>query len=86
MIQIKTVVKNATGLHARPAARLVKLCKTYKSKVTLQAGGRCCDAKSIFKLLQCAIKVGEIVIVQAEGEDEAQAATAVAQLIDALEE
>ncbi len=86
MIQINATVKNSTGLHARPAVKLVNLCKTYKSKITLKVGNNFCNAKSIFNLLQCCIKSGETVTICAEGEDEAEAAQNVAALIDTLEE
>ena len=85
MVKIDAIVKNETGLHARPAVKLVNLCKTYQSNIILQSGERSCDAKSIFKLLQCCIKKGETITICAEGEDESEAAKNVAELIDALE-
>lgn len=86
MVEIKTTVQNKTGLHARPAAQLVALAKTFGSKITVSADGRACDAKSIFSVLHACIKQGAPVAVRAEGDDEQAAAAAVTEYIEALEE
>ena len=52
MVQNTTLVKNKTGLHARPAAQLVALCKKFKSKITISTDGVDCDGKSIFSILK----------------------------------
>ena len=86
MVEIKTTVQNKTGLHARPAAQLVALAKTFGSKITVSADGRACDAKSIFSVLHACIKQGAPVTVRAEGDDEQAAAAAVTEYIEAFEE
>lgn len=86
MVEITTMVQNKTGLHARPAAQLVALAKTFQSKVTVLADGRSCDAKSIFSVLHACIKQGTEVVVRAEGADEQAAAEGVVKYIEALEE
>ena len=86
MVQKNVVVKNPTGLHARPASQLVSLSKTFKSKIKIEAGNRSCDAKSMLSVLRCCIKIGETVTVTADGEDETRALEYITALIDTLEE
>lgn len=86
MVEITTTVQNQSGLHARPAAQLVALAKTFQSKVTVLADDRSCDAKSIFSVLHACIKQGTEIVVRAEGEDEQTAAEEIIKYIEALEE
>lgn len=86
MVKNTTLVKNATGLHARPAAQLVALCKKFQSKITIDADGVIVDCKSIFSVLHGCIKQGTTVTVSADGADEAAALEQVIAYIDHLEE
>ena len=38
MFYAKVIIPNETGLHARPASGLVKLCKSYKSTIQIIHG------------------------------------------------
>lgn len=74
MFSAKVVVPNATGLHARPASGLVKLCKSYKSTIQIIHGeneDRVIDAKSIISLLAGGLKQYTPIQVRVVGEDEA---------------
>lgn len=86
MVQKETLVKNKTGLHARPAAQLVALCKKFQSKITVTSGDVQCDGKSIFSVLHGCIKQGSMVTVAADGPDAEEAVAQVVAYIDALEE
>ena len=86
MVRKQTIVKNPSGLHARPASQLVELCKGFECKIKLESGDKTCDAKSIFSVLRCCIKIGDTVVVSTEGPDEEIAATDVIKFIEALEE
>ena len=58
------------GLHARPAAELAKLAKTYVAEVSLRRpDGAPAKAKSAVKLMLLAVKEGEEVVLEAEGDD-----------------
>ena len=82
MIQTQAVIINPTGLHARPAADFVALAKQYKSRVTVgRAGEDPVNAKSIIMLMSGAFTQGEQIIITAVGEDEAEAAQALAALV-----
>jgi phosphotransferase system HPr (HPr) family protein len=80
------VIKNPTGLHARPAVRFIELCKTFQSRVELQSGNRKCVANSIFSLMKCNIRIGETVTITIEGPDEQEAMTKVLGFMNSLEE
>jgi phosphotransferase system HPr (HPr) family protein len=72
-------------MHARAAARLVKLANQYQSEIHLarsDARPRTVDAKSIFGVLLLAATQGTAIEVIAEGEDEADAMTALSNLIE----
>ncbi|MCI8599368.1 MAG: HPr family phosphocarrier protein [Lachnospiraceae bacterium] len=86
MLQDTTLVKNKTGLHARPAAQLVKLCRTFESDITISSDSTVCNGKSVFSILSGCLKQGTTVQVSAEGPDEAQALEQIIAYIDSLDE
>ena len=71
-------------LHARLATKLVALCQTFTSDITLCAGGAEMNAKSIVSLMSGGVAKGSAVHIQATGPDEKQAIDAVAAFISAL--
>ena len=50
MKEFQYTVKDACGIHARPAGLLVKLAKGFASTATLEKGGKTCDLR---KLMAC---------------------------------
>jgi len=72
---------NRLGLHARAAAKLVTLAKTFASRVTLEKDGSTVDGKSIMNILLLAAPVDSVLQLTVEGEDEAEAFTAITALI-----
>lgn len=86
MVSAEIVIKNPTGLHARPAVKLVNLSKGFQSVIALKCGERRCDAKSIFSLLHCNFKIGETVTVETDGADEGDAMKQLVEYINGLEE
>lgn len=79
-----TVVENASGLHARPAAVFVKAAQGFTSKVAVKRldTGISCDAKAILSLMGLGIGYGVQVEVSAEGDDEQTAVDALVDLIE----
>jgi len=77
MIVNNYTIMAAQGLHARPAAALVKLAKTYKSAISLKKGDQEVRLNSLLNLLSLALKGGEVISIVIEGEDEAAAAAAI---------
>jgi phosphocarrier protein len=80
MIERELLVDNRLGLHARATARLVQLLSAYRCNATLAAKGREVNAKSIMGVMLLAAGPGTSVLLRVDGEDEAAAAAAVADL------
>lgn len=64
-----TVVRNKTGLHARPAAVFVDLARKFKSKIKVRYGDTVSSGKSLLSLLQLGAENGAAIRVSAEGPD-----------------
>ena len=82
MVERKIEVINKLGLHARPAAMLVQSASKFKSEIKMQKEDLEANAKSILSVMMLAAEMGSFVIIKAEGEDEQQAAEAIAQLFE----
>lgn len=74
MKEFNYVIQDEMGLHARPAAILVKKAKGYRSTVSISHGEKKADAKRIISIMQLAIKRGDKIRFTIDGEDEAEAA------------
>ena len=70
------------GLHARPAAALVRLASRFRSDVKLTKDDITVDAKSIMGVMMLAAECGSEVVVTAEGPDEIEAMQAVAEFLE----
>lgn len=68
-------IKDAQGIHARPAGVLVKEAGRFKSDITIEKDGKKADAKRIFAVMGLGVKSGETITVNIEGEDENKAAS-----------
>lgn len=84
MLTKELVVRNKTGLHARPATDLVNLCKKFASTVKITAGETEINPKSIISILSGGVFTGTRIIVIAEGEDEEVAIREITHLIENL--
>lgn len=72
-----------SGLHLRPAAQLVRLAQSFRSTIFLKCGDKLADARSIMSILLLAAAMGAVVDVEANGDDETNAANAIAQIFSA---
>jgi phosphocarrier protein HPr len=79
MIRDVVRIENQLGLHARAAARLVKLTSRYRSDIKLSRldGRQRIDAKSILGILLLAAAQGTELEITVEGPDESDALAAV---------
>jgi len=82
MVSRRLKVVNPLGLHARAAAKLVRLANGFTSDISLERerGGLVADAKSILSLLQLAAGSGSEILITACGDDEADAICAIEDL------
>ncbi|HET9275023.1 MAG TPA: HPr family phosphocarrier protein [Gemmatimonadales bacterium] len=82
MSERPATIVNPLGLHARPAAQLVKLAASFTSEIELVKDGMPVNGKSIMGVMMLAAECGSSLIVRATGPDEEAAAHAVAELIN----
>lgn len=88
MKEFVTKVGSAVGLHARPAALFAQTSKSSGCKVLLakikEDGSQSdlVDGASILKIMSLGIKCGESIRVQVEGDNEAQAAESLQQIVE----
>jgi len=82
MLECRIEIINKLGLHARAAAKLVKLCSTFESDVKMEKAGRQVDCKSIMGVMMLAASCGSTVLITTEGSDEAAAMQSVRNLIE----
>lgn len=76
-------IVNPLGMHARPAASLVKAVLPFKSDVFILLNGLRVNAKSLIGLLTLAAAQGTLLTVVCTGPDAEDAMQAVRSLIDA---
>ncbi len=81
MIESKVKITNKHGLHARPAAKLVKLAGKFKSDITILKDGLEVNGKSIMGVMMLAAEPGSEIILRVNGEDEQEALQALLKLI-----
>lgn len=77
----KVIIVNRLGLHARAAAKLVKLAAGFQSQVTIATRPKTADAKSIFSVLLLAATQNTEIEITVEGPDEEAAIDALCKLI-----
>lgn len=76
------LIQDEVGLHARPAILFVKTANRFKSRITVRAGEKEADAKSIVKVIGLGARKGVTITISAEGADEAEAVAALAGLVE----
>jgi phosphocarrier protein HPr len=76
-------VVNEAGIHARPAAEIVKTAARFKAEVTIARDDLEVNAKSIMGVMMLAAECGSTVLLKAEGEDADAALDAIAGVIAA---
>ena len=63
-------IKDAMGIHARPAGILVKEAKSYDSVIKVTKDGKSAESKKLMALMGLGVKKGDTVTVSVEGGDE----------------
>jgi phosphocarrier protein FPr len=74
-------ISNPSGLHARPAAEIVAQVRGYDAQVSIQAGGKRADARSITGLLGLGASTGDEITLRADGEQAREALAAVEAIV-----
>ena len=83
MPERSVTIANTLGLHARPAAVIVKMASRFKSHITLIRDDLEVNGKSIMGVMMLAAEYGATVVIRAEGEDADAALDSLATLVAA---
>ena len=75
-------IVNKAGLHARPAAEIVKLAAKYNAEITVVRDELEVNGKSIMGVMMLAAECGSTLQLKAEGPDAKEALEALAKLIE----
>ena len=75
-------IKNADGLHMRPAMQFVDIANQFDCEVTVSNGENSVDGKSIMQMSMLAATCGTKLIIKAEGVDAQQAVDALRELVE----
>ncbi len=82
MIKKILKIQNKYGLHARPAALLVKTTGKFHAHINIAKDGVIANGKSIMGLMTLVAESGSEIEVIVDGEDEEEAMQAIQRLIE----
>jgi len=80
--EIEIEIKNADGLHMRPAMQFVDVASKFESNIEVTNGDTCVDAKSIMQMTMLAATCGTKLKVKAQGSDAQEAINALYELVE----
>ena len=83
MIEREARIVNPLGLHARPAAELVKVANRFQSAVELRKDDLTVNGKSIMGVMMLAAECGSSLFIKTDGQDAAEAMEALLVLVAA---
>lgn len=73
MIEFNYKLTDPRGMHARPAGQLVKVLSGFKCAVKLGSADNLVDGKRLLAVMKLAMQQGDVITLQFDGEDEAEA-------------
>jgi len=74
MVEIQYTINDELGLHARPAAHLVKKATQFQCTIQVGTPAKMVDAKRIMGVMGLSLKQGDTLTMSFDGPDEATAA------------
>jgi len=80
--ELKVVIQNELGLHARAATKLVQTASKFPCEITVAKENHEVNGKSIMGVLMLVASKGTAVTLRARGERAQEAVAALAALID----
>jgi phosphocarrier protein len=75
-------IVNRLGLHARPAAKFVKICSQHHSDVWVEKDGEQVNGKSIMGLMMLAAGQGSVLRITCDGEGASKVLDEIASLVE----
>ena len=82
MSERSVTIRNELGLHARPAAKFVRMASTFESAIELERDGQTVNGKSIMGVMMLSAECGATVTIRATGRDAEAAVDALHRLVD----
>jgi phosphocarrier protein HPr len=82
MAEQSVQIRNKNGLHARPAAEIVKAASKFKSDITISREDMEVNGKSIMGVMMLAAEFGATITLRANGPDAGDAIAAIASLVE----
>lgn len=73
---------NKLGLHARASTKLTQVASRFACQIWLERNGRRVNAKSIMGVMMLAASKGSKILLEIDGQDEAEAMQALTALIN----
>lgn len=80
--EIEVEIKNADGLHMRPAMQFVDLANQFECDITVSNSETAVDGKSIMQMTMLAATCGTKLKIKTEGADAQQAINALQELVE----
>ncbi len=80
-VERQVTIANRNGVHARPAAEIVKVAAKFKSDITLVRDDLEVNGKSIMGVMMLAAEYGSTLTLRADGDDADAALEAIATCI-----
>ncbi|MEN6309171.1 MAG: HPr family phosphocarrier protein [Anaerohalosphaeraceae bacterium] len=80
--EIEVEIRNAEGMHMRPAMQFVDLAGSFKSDISVSNEMTTADAKSIMQMTMLAATCGSKLRVRAKGRDAKDALNAIRELVE----
>jgi phosphocarrier protein len=80
--EIEVTVKNAAGLHMRPAMQFVDIANQYQSSVSVSNGQTIAEGKSIMQMSMLAATCGMKLRITAEGPDSSEVVEKLRELVE----
>ena len=84
MFTSEFVVKNPTGLHARPASQLAKLCKDMSDDIRLICEKGTINPKNVIGILTAGLKKGSAIKIEVEGASEQESGAKIMEFLEGL--
>ena len=72
-LEKKIIIKNKSGLHARPASLFVQIANKYDCEITVKKGKQKVNGKSIMGIMMLAAEMGSNIVIIADGHDAEEA-------------
>jgi phosphocarrier protein len=82
MVEREVMIANRAGVHARPAALLVRTANRFQSDIYLEKDGERVNGKSIMGIIALGAAYRTSLRVIASGSDEAEAVEALVRLVE----